>query len=100
MASAGIQFVYSTLGNLERPPANALPSLELGQGVKWLFNITSKVWSQFVETPSEDIEKCGRYLVRHLGSNLRIIAINTNLYDRFDFLTYQVMDGHDPDNQL
>ena len=100
MASAGMQFVYSTLGNHEMSPANALPPLKLENGAKWLFNLASKVWSQFVETPSEDIEKFGRYSVRHPGSNLRIIAISTNLYYRFNFWMCQVMDEHDPDNQL
>ncbi|KAJ6086657.1 hypothetical protein N7467_005571 [Penicillium canescens] len=100
MANAGMQFVYSTLGNHEMSPANAFPPLKLGKGAEWLFKLASKVWSRFVEMPSEDIKGFGRYSVRHPGSNLRIIAINTNLYYRFNFWMYQVMDEHDPDGQL
>ncbi|UKZ47975.1 hypothetical protein TrVGV298_002211 [Trichoderma virens] len=99
MNKAGMGRVYSTLGNHEMSPANALPPLRLGKSLEWLFNLVLEAWPRLEGTTS-DIKTYGRYSVKHPMSNLRIISINTNLYYTMNFWMYQVMDGPDPDNQL
>ncbi|UNI16667.1 Sphingomyelin phosphodiesterase [Purpureocillium takamizusanense] len=93
-----LKMVYGTAGNHEMHPANAF---QPGSQSTWAYKILAENWSQWIdEAAARNAARIGAYSTKFLGGNLRIISLNTNLYDRHNFWMYENIDVKDPNLQI
>lgn len=93
--------VYGTAGNHEAHPVDGFQPNAMGGATRWVYRLLSRQWSYWIDKAAADqAARLGAYAVKHPGSRLRIVSINTNLYYRNNFWLYGSMDDRDPNRQL
>ena len=99
--SATLGTVYGTIGNHEASPVNGFQPNSLGHSTQWVYDLVSTQWRQWIgDDGAADTQNIGAYSVKHAGSNLRVISLNTNLYYRQNYWLYQKTMIQDPNNQI
>jgi len=92
--------VYPLLGNHEvRPISQYDPTQKKNNASAWVFAHHAELWSHWLNDDSKaSLKKYGRYTQMHPNSNLRIIAINSFIYDTLNSFLWA--NSTDPTNQL
>lgn len=93
--------VYGTPGNHETHPTNAFPPFTINSEARWIYDLLSTTWSRWIGAEAASTARDrGRYSIRHPGTNLRIISLNTNMYYTQNYWLYQRTMDQDPDGQI
>lgn len=99
--SQALGLVYGTAGNHEMHPTNAYQPNNVGDRTGWIYDLLSNQWSQWIgQAPATDGKHIGAFSTKYPSGNLRIISLNTNLYERHNFWMYRNLEERDPNSQI
>jgi sphingomyelin phosphodiesterase len=97
----GMGAIYGTVGNHEQTPCNALQPTAVGTDAKWLYNLVSGLWTQWIGSDAATEEQSfGAYSALVPNTALRIISLNTNLYYTHNYWLYEKTMEDDPSGQF
>ncbi|RIA98368.1 Metallo-dependent phosphatase-like protein [Glomus cerebriforme] len=95
---------FPVIGNHESAPVNSFPTSSLNNvsSISWLYDLLSTQWNIWLrEEARESIEKRGFYSARIPKDNMRIIALNTNFWYKFNWWMLMRPESEwDPENML
>ncbi|CAI4210421.1 unnamed protein product [Parascedosporium putredinis] len=96
-----------TLGTVYGTPATTKPTqrtrspFTINSEARWIYDLLSTTWSRWIGAEAASTARDrGRYSIRHPGTNLRIISLNTNMYYTQNYWLYQRTMDRDPDGQI
>ncbi|KAI9727588.1 MAG: hypothetical protein M1834_008027 [Cirrosporium novae-zelandiae] len=97
----GLNHVYGAIGNHESNPVNSFPPSGVDAGnysSQYVYNTLSDDWKRWIGASAAKVASTnyGSYSVKHTGTNLRIISINTMFWMKENFWIYQKTMPRDP----
>jgi len=91
---------YGSLGNHDTAPTNDFPRTTAARpdDAKWVYDLLSEDWERWVGPRGATMiqHHSGSYAVVHPGTKLKLIAVNTQFWYRFNFWLYD-SDDFQPD---
>ncbi|KJK82560.1 hypothetical protein H634G_02166 [Metarhizium anisopliae BRIP 53293] len=96
-------YIYPAVGNDESSPANLFQAEQVTSKVstQWLYDTLASLWARWIgDKDARRVKDGGFYSTKVPHRNLRIISLNTNLYNYKNLWVYQDPINHDPAGQL